>query len=237
MSKKQGYDTFIKLVLVGDAGVGKTSLMNRIVSDEFKTSYIPTIAADLKSKIIYVQERRIKLDVWDTAGQEKFRSLCSIHYKGADIIALVFDLNSMKTLDSLIEDWIDEIAIYCNSKSTKLLILGNKADTPNNSIDEETVHEKLKSITRCKLVRLNHIDALSKTNDMSTDEGFKYIYASVSAKTGHNIDYPLNTLLDLIVMEHKTKKQITKRERDFGETKIVINENDLSTRIRKKACC
>ncbi len=124
----KSYDFFIKTILVGDPGVGKTSVINRIIDDEFQDIYSATIGLDLKSKQIKKDNRVIKLDLWDTAGQEKFRSISSIHYKGADIIMCIFDLQNRTSFDSLVNDWLDEIAIYCSAKRTKILILGNKCD-------------------------------------------------------------------------------------------------------------
>lgn len=124
----RNFDFFFKNVLIGNSGVGKTSLMNWIVDDKFDSNYLATIAVDFKSKNTIFEGHKVKMDIWDTAGQEKFRSLCSTHYKGADSIICVFDMSDPKSFNDLLGDWIDEINIYCNNNNTTIFIVGNKKD-------------------------------------------------------------------------------------------------------------
>lgn len=91
--QKMEYDYFLKAVLIGDAGVGKTSFLHKFADDKFLENYLPTIGVDFKFKIFECLEKKIKLQIWDTAGQERYRSLCNIYYKGADFIMIVFDLS------------------------------------------------------------------------------------------------------------------------------------------------
>ena len=253
MSKIIGCDFFVKTVLVGDPGVGKTSLMNRIISDAFQMEYLPTIAVDLQSKSINVLDKTIKLDVWDTAGQEKFRSMCSIHYKGADIIILIFDLNNKKTFESIINDWLDEVAIYSDARKTKILIWGNKSDIGMSKVDVREINERLEGLDRCKLINAKNVKMdkdsdgysflnYSQTNkplkrDDLDDETFVYSYESVSAKNGFGVWRSLESTLEQIVEDKKRRKSMAKKERDFGSTKLVINENDFSNRVNDKKCC
>lgn len=90
-----------KLIVLGDSGVGKTSLLNRYVRQEFSQNYRATIGADFLSKEITVDERHISLQLWDTAGQERFQSLGMAFYRGADCCMLVYDITNLKTFQSL----------------------------------------------------------------------------------------------------------------------------------------
>ena len=74
--------------------MGKTSFFNRYFSEESPSNYIPTIGVDFKLKKLNIGSKQIKLQIWDTAGQEKYRSICNIYYKAADIIVLMFDMTN-----------------------------------------------------------------------------------------------------------------------------------------------
>ena len=88
-------DKFFKCVLIGDAGVGKSSYLMRLSDDKFKHNYLATIFIDFKFKQLLIEGQRIKVQVWDTAGQEEFSTISSIYYKDADLIIIAFDLNNL----------------------------------------------------------------------------------------------------------------------------------------------
>lgn len=113
---------------MGNPGVGKTSFLTRFTDDKFLENYIPTIGVDFKFKMLKIDQKMVKLQIWDTAGQERYRSLCNIYYKGADFILLVFDLSDPESLESIVDEWLEEISVYCDPAKTTLLLLGNKSD-------------------------------------------------------------------------------------------------------------
>ena len=80
------------MVLVGDSNVGKTAIFTQLTTQQYIQTHAPTIGVDFKFKEVNLDNRQLKLQIWDTAGQEKYRSICNIYYKGADIILLIFDL-------------------------------------------------------------------------------------------------------------------------------------------------
>ncbi|PVH38124.1 hypothetical protein PAHAL_5G183000 [Panicum hallii] len=99
--------TLLKVIVLGDSGVGKTSLMNQYVHKKFSQQYKATIGADFVTKEVLIEDRLVTLQIWDTAGQERFQSLGVAFYRGADCCVLVYDVNSNRSFDTL-NTWHDE---------------------------------------------------------------------------------------------------------------------------------
>ncbi|PVV00583.1 hypothetical protein BB560_005032 [Smittium megazygosporum] len=99
-SKNAGFDELIKLLLIGDSGVGKSCLLLRFSDDSFTPSFITTIGIDFKIRTIELDGKRIKLQIWDTAGQERFRTITTAYYRGAMGILLVYDVTDEKSFYS-----------------------------------------------------------------------------------------------------------------------------------------
>ncbi|TNY22905.1 small GTPase superfamily [Rhodotorula diobovata] len=120
----------LKTVLLGDSGVGKTSLMNQWVSKRFSAQYKATIGADFLTKQVMVDDRVVTMQLWDTAGQERFQSLGVAFYRGADCCVLVFDVNSSKSFETL-DSWRDEFLIQASPRDPDnfpFIVIGNKVD-------------------------------------------------------------------------------------------------------------
>jgi len=115
-----------KIVLLGDSGVGKTSIAVRYVQESFSSKLPPTIGASFLTKRIAVDNFKIKLQLWDTAGQERFRSLAPMYYRGAVAAILVFDLTN-ETSFNKVKDWVTELRTNV-SEEIIMCIVGNKAD-------------------------------------------------------------------------------------------------------------
>jgi len=126
MNAVRTYDNIFKILLSGDSGVGKTSLMLRFTTDEFTSSYLCTIGIDFKVKTINLGSKNIKLQIWDTAGQERFRNLTSSYYRGADGIMIIYDITVKESFDN-VDKWIKEINEHAGKNCSKLLV-GNKTD-------------------------------------------------------------------------------------------------------------
>ncbi|KAJ6716740.1 RAB FAMILY [Salix koriyanagi] len=105
--------TLLKVIILGDSGVGKTSLMNQYVNRKFSNQYKATIGADFLTKEVQFEDRLFTLQIWDTAGQERFQSLGVAFYRGADCCVLVYDVNSMKSFDNL-NNWREEFLIQAS---------------------------------------------------------------------------------------------------------------------------
>ena len=115
-----------KVLLLGDAGVGKTSLMWRFSDDVFNHTYISTIGIDFKLRTIEVQGQKVRLQVWDTAGQERFHAISVSYYRTAAGIMLVYDITRRRSFENIAK-WLRKIDEHAKEDVIKLLI-GNKCD-------------------------------------------------------------------------------------------------------------
>jgi Ras-related protein Rab-7A len=119
-----------KVIILGDSGVGKTSLMQQYVNSVFSSSYKTTIGADFSTKDVQVGDDLITLQIWDTAGQERFQSLGQAFYRGADACVLVYDVQSVASFEKL-EGWRDQFIRHADISDPfdfPFVVLGNKAD-------------------------------------------------------------------------------------------------------------
>jgi len=161
----------LKVIILGDSSVGKTSLMNQYVNKRFSNQYKATIGADFLTKEVVVDDRVVTMQIWDTAGQERFQSLGVAFYRGADCCVLVFDTtapNSFKNLDS----WRDEFLIQSspsNPEHFPFAVLGNKIDLENRAVSTKRAQQWCQS-----------------KNDIP--------YFETSAKEGINVDLAFLTI-------------------------------------------
>mmetsp|Transcript_106857 Transcript_106857/g.244741 ORF Transcript_106857/g.244741 Transcript_106857/m.244741 type:complete len:204 (-) Transcript_106857:70-681(-) len=134
----------LKVIILGDSGVGKTSLMNQYVSRKFSPQYKATIGADFLTKEVKVGDRPVTMQIWDTAGQERFQSLGVAFYRGADCCVLCFDLTSSKSFESL-QSWRDEFLVQSSppdAATFPFVVLGNKLDLEEErQVDAEQAKE------------------------------------------------------------------------------------------------
>eukprot|EP01130_Rhizamoeba_saxonica_P004279 TRINITY_DN174_c0_g3_i1.p1 TRINITY_DN174_c0_g3~~TRINITY_DN174_c0_g3_i1.p1 ORF type:complete len:230 (+),score=35.94 TRINITY_DN174_c0_g3_i1:67-690(+) len=119
---------FMKLILLGNSGVGKTSLMNSYVNNKFTNSYKATIGSDFLTKDVMVGDTFVTLQIWDTAGQERYKALGAAFYRGSDCCVLVYDVNDASSFEAL-ESWRDTFLIQAErDEDFPFILLGNKID-------------------------------------------------------------------------------------------------------------
>uniref|UniRef100_A0A8D0KN83 small monomeric GTPase n=1 Tax=Salvator merianae TaxID=96440 RepID=A0A8D0KN83_SALMN len=123
----------LKLLLVGDSAVGKSSLLLRFTEDHFDPYLHPTIGVDFKVKKMAVDDLSLQLAIWDTAGQERFRTLTPSYYRGAQGVILVYDVTRRETFVGL-DSWLQELEMYTKKDVVKMLV-GNKIDEPDREVD------------------------------------------------------------------------------------------------------
>ncbi|KAB8957771.1 hypothetical protein FH972_026859 [Carpinus fangiana] len=116
-----------KIILIGDAGVGKTSLISNFVSNSFETPQ-STDDVDLKIKLLTIGDTKLMLKIWDTVGQEKFRTLTQSFYRGADGIILVYDITNRSSFTAISDFWAKEVGLRTNNPDCVMMLVGNKFD-------------------------------------------------------------------------------------------------------------
>ncbi|GMI84753.1 ARABIDOPSIS THALIANA RAB GTPASE HOMOLOG C2A, RAB GTPase homolog C2A [Hibiscus trionum] len=121
------FDLSFKILLIGDSGVGKSSLLVSFISASAE-DLAPTIGVDFKIKLLTVGGKRLKLTIWDTAGQERFRTLTSSYYRGAQGIILVYDVTRRETFTNLSNVWANEVDLYSTNQECVKMLVGNKVD-------------------------------------------------------------------------------------------------------------
>eukprot|EP00331_Platyophrya_macrostoma_P003503 CAMPEP_0176424454 /NCGR_PEP_ID=MMETSP0127-20121128/10845_1 /TAXON_ID=938130 /ORGANISM="Platyophrya macrostoma, Strain WH" /LENGTH=213 /DNA_ID=CAMNT_0017805511 /DNA_START=32 /DNA_END=673 /DNA_ORIENTATION=+ len=120
------FDYLFKLLLIGNSGVGKSCMLMRYSENSFTTNFFNTIGVDFKIKSIVLDQKNVKLQIWDTAGQDRFRTITCSYYKGAQGIMIVYDITDKESFDS-VKGWMSEIEKYAQENVIKILV-GNKSD-------------------------------------------------------------------------------------------------------------
>ena len=150
-------DQIFKILLLGDAGVGKSSIILRYKKNEFNASMVSSIGVDFKTKDIIVNDKKVKLQLWDTAGHERFRTITTSYYRGAHGIATVFDLSERESFEH-VEKWLEEINKYAKENVMRFLI-GNKSDLVDK---RQVTYEEVRALAN----RLNiyYVETSAKNN-------------------------------------------------------------------------
>ncbi|PSR98251.1 Ras-related protein like [Actinidia chinensis var. chinensis] len=211
------YDYLIKLLLIGDSGVGKSCLLLRFSDGSFTTSFITTIGIDFKIRTIELDGKRIKLQIWDTAGQERFRTITTAYYRGAMGILLVYDVtdepsfNSNFFLDSNNSgNWIRNIEQHASDNVNKILV-GNKADMDESKRAVPT----------------------SKGQALADEYGIKFF--ETSAKTNLNVEEVFFSI------GRDIKQRLAETDSKVEPQTIKINQPDqgagTSQAAQQSACC
>ncbi len=161
----------IKIVVVGDEEVGKTSIILKYVKNRFTDDYKPTLGADFAVKELRLNGKIVKLYLWDIGGKDQFKNLHKYYYEGANLFILVFDLTKLETFENAINVWIEDIRK--NYDTIPIVLVGNKFDLEN---ERRVSFEQIKDLT------------------------FDFIPLSLetSAKTGLNIEDLFNKIIEFL---------------------------------------
>lgn len=191
----QHYDHLIKILLVGDSSVGKSSLLLRYCNSKFSSAFTVTIGVNFKSQIIQYNGRRYKLQIWDTAGQERFRTITPAYYKSAMGVVLVYDTTSLETFENL-NYWIESLENCSDSESTVKILVGNKTDN------------------------LQSARQVSEQKGRNLAQVFGIPFFEISAKDNTGVEEIFNRLAEMIIesdffQNHAAKKGATPRRRPF----------------------
>ena len=197
----------LKILILGDSSVGKTSLLLKYADGYFPTIYVATIGVEYKIKKININGADINLQIWDTAGQERFRSITKNFMKGADGIMYVYDITQKSSFDNL-KSWIRSSEE--STEGFKKLIAGNKSD-----LEIDRVVQK---------------ESLTKYCEDKNIKGLE-----VSAKTGSKVNEAFETLARLIVGK-MSKEEIIKKYSEVARDR-GLSINDKENKKEKKKCC
>ena len=204
------YEFIFKIILIGCSSVGKSSILQRYIQKIFNNSYSCTIGVDFFMKSIDVGDKSIKLQLWDTAGTEKFRSITTGYYRGANAAFVVFDLTSKPSFDCL-NEWIENYYKYSNPEEEKnVVLIGNKSDL----VDKREVTEE-------------EIEKFAKDNHI--------MYFETSAKDGKNINECFYFIAEKLVKQYENKDN--KENRNDVINNDNLKNNTVTIIGDKKKCC
>jgi small GTP-binding protein len=202
-------DYKLKVVVVGDSGVGKTNLIKRFIQNTFTENSKATVGVEFISKSYKINEQVFKIEIWDTAGQERYKSITAAYYKGAKGALIVYDTTQKVSFEN-IDKWMREIKEK-SSKDMKLMIIGNKTDLK----DERAVTTE---------------EALEKAKDLEAP------LMETSALDGNNVKEAFYDLLKEMYREIRKKLDIAEKKDSSAEGNkdgIQLNTNEE----KKKGCC
>ena len=201
-------DYIIKLLTLGETEVGKTSIVLRYSDDKFHDNKIATIGIDFKIKIIKKGNEKIKVSIYDTAGQERFKNIVKHYYKGANGVLLIYDITKRDTFEKL-EFWLEDLKENSdNLNNLFIYLIGNKNDM-----------EEKREVS------------FQEATDFAKDKKLPYI--EVSAKTGNNI----KKLFDEVIKGAMTKMLTNENKENSVNESIRLSFLDKEEKIPKNSAC
>ena len=202
-------DVMFKVVIIGNTHVGKTSLMLRYADDTFRTKHISTIGVDFKIVNVKIGETTVKLQIWDTAGQDRFRTISSTYYRGAHGAIVVYDVTSSQSFYN-VEHWINDMNAY-NQNVYKILV-GNKDDDPNGT-----------SVS--KIIETKEAQTLAKQLNVNSFE--------TSAKENINVKEVFEDMAHELLKRYNLRKANLTMKKDQSQQTIKLTKQ----KKKKKTCC
>ena len=214
-----------KLVFIGDPGVGKTCIISRFLKGTFDADQITTVGASYASKTIKISETNesLTLDIWDTAGQEKYRSLTRIFFQGAKLAILVYAITRKDSFENLKNVWLKELKDHAD-KNVVLGVAGNKSDLyEKEEVPEQEAREFAKSIGA--IFCLTSAQSNSGIEELFEEMGKKFLdpNSTINESENQNLD-----------QAHKQKKDEKKKEKKEEQKNIQLKN---VKKKEKKNCC
>uniref|UniRef100_A0A8C6U323 Ras-related protein Rab-15 n=1 Tax=Neogobius melanostomus TaxID=47308 RepID=A0A8C6U323_9GOBI len=171
------YDVLFRLLMFGDSGVGKTSMLRRFTESEFESSHISTIGVDFKMKTLEIDGVQVRVQIWDTAGQERYQTITKQYYRRAQGIIFVYDITNASSFQR-ISKWVGDVDEFSPHRVQRILV-GNKTDEkPNRQVSQEQGKTLAKSY------------------------GMDFFETSASANT--NITESFTRVTELVLQAHKS---------------------------------
>ena len=224
-----------KVVLVGESGVGKTSIIKQFTSHKFDPDCAASISSQFSSKVVNISDSKkaIRFDLWDTAGQEKYRSLAKIFYKDARIIIFVYEITNKKSFEGIQNYWYQQVNANRLPKVV-FAVVGNKSDLYNNSeVDEKEASDWADSI-----------GAIFQTTSALSNIGIDVLFDNVGKKfLNPDYNYRKDEDKKKQAYEMKKEKQNKNEEEEDEDIKLPEIQNiKLSAKTnneknKRKKCC
>ena len=215
----------VKVVLLGESGVGKTSIIAQFTSGKFDPDCVTSLSAQFISKTIEFEnlQKAIKFDIWDTAGQEKYRALAKIFYKDAKVIILVYDITDQRSFDEVKSYWYEMVKSN-GDQDAIIAIVANKNDLYDTAqVSEQDAKEFARSI-----------GAIFQSTSAKSDSGITTLFDNIGQKY-FNPDFDCTAADEKVQEEYKKKKQEEKQKRK--EPKGVKLSSEPTKTEKKKKCC
>ncbi|CAD8207182.1 unnamed protein product [Paramecium octaurelia] len=178
MNSNSDYHFLFKVLLIGNSGVGKSCMLMRYSENQFTNNFYNTIGVDFKTKTVAIGEHNVKLQIWDTAGQDRFRTITCSYYRGAQGIIIVYDITDRESFEN-VKTWIAEIDKYA-SESVNRMLVGNKADITER---REVSYEEGLELSRQFQIPFYETSAKSSTN---IEAAFTHITKNILNREIHN---------------------------------------------------
>ena len=182
--EENDYDIKLKIMLLGDSTVGKTSILRRYCKNEFSNKYATTIGIDFQFKNMIKFDKRIRLQIWDTAGQERYKVVAKNYFNSSDGFVILYDITNKESFQN-VTSWISQINDIA-SKAVKFILFGNK-----NDLEES------------RIVKKNEGENMAKKYSM--------LFYETSAKTGENINEGFDFLVNEILKEDGRLSKLSKK--------------------------
>lgn len=198
-----------KIIIVGDTGTGKSSLIRKFTDGEYIDLYNTTVGVDFRTKNCKVNGENIQIHIWDTAGQERFRTITNSYYRTAEGIILVFDLSNRDTFAGLVS-WFDDIRRF-EKTLTPIILVGTKSDINKKEIKTKDVEEFITS--------------------NAADLKIKYI--ETSSKCGINVDKVFECLIEEMVKQTNISRALAKT----NEVIVIKRVDSCQYCENKNKCC
>jgi Ras-related protein Rab-8A len=179
MPEQQAFDVLVKLLLIGDSGVGKSCLLLRYSDDKFNTSHITTIGIDFKIKTVDLDQKKVKMQIWDTAGQERFRTITAAYYRGAHGVLLVYDVTDEGSFEN-VRNWMRNIESHA-SEGVAVALIGNKSDVKT----EDRKVSKERGMRLAAEFKIPHFETSAKSG-LRVEEAFSAMARTCVGKLLHN---------------------------------------------------
>lgn len=196
-SSNNYYDFVYKILLLGDSAVGKTCFLLRYADNTFSDNHISTIGLDYRLKVINIDKDKVaKIQIWDTAGQDRFKSITKNYYKGAHGIILIYDVTSVMSFNN-IKNWVQQIRENATAK-VEIILVGNKIDEEN--IRKVTTQEGERL---AKDFNISFFETSAK-NNVGVQEAFGFITNKIYETNTKDNDKTSNINID---KEGKAKKR------------------------------